>query len=75
MNTLLRRSQYIWLFQAPLLPELQMAANDYKALEDVFLGNTFGVRNKGARWGLAPALLAVAACRHSDWRSCLRLQA
>ena len=45
---LVSRSQYIWLFQAPLLPELQMAANDYKSLEDVFLGDTFGVRTPGA---------------------------
>ena len=42
------RSQYIWLFQAPFLPEMQMAANDYAALRDVFLGDTFGVRNHGA---------------------------
>ncbi len=29
-----------------------MAANDYKSLEDVFLGDTFGVKTPGALlWG------------------------
>ncbi len=61
----LRRSQYIWLFQAPLLPELQMAANDYKSLEDVFQGDTFGVKTPGAlkAWLLTGSRFSVA--RHA----------
>ena len=51
------RSQYIWLFQAPLLPELQLAANDYRALEDVFLGDTFGMKTPG----MSPVLLKLGA--------------
>jgi pimeloyl-ACP methyl ester carboxylesterase len=44
-----KRSSYVWLFQAPLLPELLIGAHDLKAVEDAFTDTSkMGVRTPGA---------------------------
>ena len=56
------RSQYVWLFQAPVLPEMMIAANDYAALRDSFLGDKMGVKTTGMSAGkVHDALCGVAA--------------
>ena len=43
-----RRSKYIWYWQAPLLPELQLSADDFDEIEGYFRRPPKGVRNPGA---------------------------
>ena len=35
------------MFQMPLVPELLLAAHDYAAIEDAFVGHEMGVRRQG----------------------------
>ena len=45
------RSAYVWMFQMPLVPELLLAAHDYAAIEDAFVGQEMGVKRQGDSHG------------------------
>lgn len=41
------RSYYVFVFQLPVIPELWLAATDYKFISDAFMGPGMGVRRRG----------------------------
>lgn len=43
-----RKSAYMWMFQAPLLPELLISAHNYAAIDDIVTGPKMGAKSPGA---------------------------